>query len=38
MENNQLITRTYKLLGKGLVAIYKCSPKGYGFCKKILEP
>lgn len=38
MENNQLITRTYKSLGKGSVAIYKCAPKGYEFCKKILEP
>jgi len=38
MEDNQLITRTYKLLGKGSVAIYKWAPKGYEFCKKILEP
>lgn len=37
MEDNQLITRTYKSLGKRSVAIYKCAPKGYEFCKKILE-
>ena len=34
MEDNQLITRTYKSLGKGSVEIYKCAPKGYKFCKK----
>jgi hypothetical protein len=38
MEDNQLITRTYKSLGKGSFAIYKCAPKGYDSCKKILEP
>jgi hypothetical protein len=31
MEDNQLITRTYKSLGKGSVAIYKCAPKVYEF-------
>jgi predicted transcriptional regulator len=38
MEDNELITRTDKLLSNRSVAIYKCAPKGYEFCKNILEP
>jgi len=38
MEQTGLITKIERLVGKKSVTIFKCSLKGYEFCKNILEP
>lgn len=38
MRYNDLVARTEKTLGKKAIAVYKCTPKGFEFCKNILEP
>jgi predicted transcriptional regulator len=38
MQYNDLVGRTEKTLGKKAIAVYKCTPKGFEFCKNILEP
>jgi predicted transcriptional regulator len=38
MQYNDLVARTEKTLGKKAIAVYKCTPKGFEFCKNILEP
>ena len=38
MCDNGLIVRTEKFLGKKPIAVYRCTPKGFDFCRNILEP
>lgn len=38
MQYNGLVARTEKFLGKKPIAIYRCTPKGFEFCRNILEP
>lgn len=38
LEANGLLTRTIQFVGRRKVVIYKLSPKGLEFCRKILEP
>lgn len=38
MEHNGLIARTADTHGKRSITMYNCTPKGFEFCKNILEP
>jgi predicted transcriptional regulator len=38
MQYNGLIARTGKSIGKMSITVYKCTPKGFDFCRNILEP
>jgi predicted transcriptional regulator len=38
MQYNGLVARMEKTLGKKPIAVYECTPKGFEFCKNILEP
>ncbi len=38
MESKELISKEEVFRGKKRIAIYKPTPKGVEFCKKILEP
>jgi hypothetical protein len=38
MQYYGLVARTEKFLGKKLIAVYKCTPKGFDFGRNILEP